>query len=417
MDVSIDDRIVLRALASRLADAAISNENIERKNAWYLHDEGSAGRPMVLAEIQGIRDDSRPIPEASLDCTDPWARTLEHQLRHTLYEFEILKDDHVVEPFINVNWDVTLGDFGVQAKVYSGDREGKMGSVRWDPPIVDLDRDFSMLRMRDKRVDREKTAEEVARYESIFDGVLPVRIRGTFYWTTGLTWRAIDLIGLEGLMLAMYDNPSGLHRLMGFLRDDHLAISEWLEAEGLYSYNNENDYIGSGSMGYSRALPGSDGSNSTEAKMRDLWVLSESQETVGVGPDLFEEFVFPYQQDIVRRFGKCYYGCCEPLDGRWHIIERLPTLERVSVSPWADEEFLADRLGDRYVYSRKPAPSMISARRFDEDEIRADLRKTLDTAANCRVEIIMKDVHTLNNQPERLTRWVELAREEISRAR
>ena len=74
--------------------------------------------------------------------------------------------------------------------------------------------------------------------------------------------------------------------------------------------NNENDYIGSGSMGYSRALPGPDRPGAPAVQTRDLWVLLESQETVGVGPDLFEEFIFPYQLSIAKRFGRIYYGCC-----------------------------------------------------------------------------------------------------------
>jgi hypothetical protein len=47
---------------------------------------------------------------------------------------------------------------------------------------------------------------------------------------------------------------------------------------------------------------------------------------------------------------------------------------------------------------------------FDEAAILADLRQTLCNADGCRVELIMKDVHTLCEQPQRLPRWVELAR-------
>jgi len=104
-------------------------------------------------------------------------------------------------------------------------------------------------------------------------------------------------------------------------------------------------------------------------------------------------------------------GCCEPVDKRWHIIKRIPNLARVSVSPWADEEFMAQELGSDYVYCRKPNPTLISTEHFDEDAIRADLRHTLTVARNCRVELVMKDVHTLNNQPWRLPRWVEIARQ------
>ncbi len=36
---------------------------------------------------------------------------------------------------------------------------------------------------------------------------------------------------------------------------------------------------------------------------------------------------------------------------------------------------------------------------------------TLTAARDCNVEIVMKDVHTLNDEPLRLGRWVALARE------
>jgi hypothetical protein len=69
--------------------------------------------------------------------------------------------------------------------------------------------------------------------------------------------------------------------------------------------------------------------------------------------------------------------------------------------------------GGRYVYSRKPNPTLISTERFDEAAIREDVRRTLTAARGCRIEIVMKDVHTLNNEPARLPRWVQLAREVI----
>jgi hypothetical protein len=233
----------------------------------------------------------------------------------------------------------------------------------------------------------------------------------------GLTIKAIRLIGLEQLMLYMYDDPDGLHRIMAFLRDDAVAFAQWLEGEGLLTLNNENDYIGSGSEGYVPDLPVAD-RDPGSVRMADLWVLLESQETVGVGPELFEAFIFPYQASIAERFGLVYYGCCEPVHNRWQVIEKLPNLRAVSVSPWADEPFLAEAMAGSYVYSRKLSPTLISTDRFDEAAIRADIRQTLDTALarGCHVELVMKDVHTLQEQPERLARWVALAREEGARA-
>ncbi|OGV77224.1 MAG: hypothetical protein A3K19_07110 [Lentisphaerae bacterium RIFOXYB12_FULL_65_16] len=68
----------------------------------------------------------------------------------------------------------------------------------------------------------------------------------------------------------------------------------------------------------------------------------------------------------------------------------------------------------RELARRKPNPTLISTSRFDEDQIRCDVRETLAATSRhgCRVELIMKDVHTLNSEPWRLARWVQLAREQ-----
>ncbi len=414
--LSPKDIDILRRLAARRAEIAADPVNLEKKEAWYAHDAGPGGRVMVLAEHGAVRDENRGVDESALECEGKWARGLEKGFRNEAYVFETLQDDQVVEPVIHAGWHVRTSDYGVQKVDHHSDDPGIMGSRVWDAPIKDLDKDFDKLHPRTYSVDREATAAGVERLENIFGGILDVSIRGGYYWTLGMTWTAIDLIGLQDLMLSMYDNPEGLHRLMAFLRDDHLAYTAWLEAEGLYTLNNSNNKIGSGSVGYSRNLPQTDWQEGDPVRRKDLWMLSESQETVGVGPDQFAEFIFPYQRDIVEKFGKCYYGCCEPVNNRWHILKQLPNLARISVSPWADEAFMAEACGTEIVYSRKPKPTLVSTSVFDEDAIRADIQNTLQTAKGCRIELIMKDVHTLNNDPARLPRWVVIAREEIEKA-
>ena len=410
--VPMRDVDVLRRLAARKLEIAEDPQNLERRELWYRHDSGGSARPMVLAEIGGVCDAVRPVPDEGLECGNDWARRIERGLRVEIYQFEELRDDHVVEPYACTNWQVQVSGYGVEVVHHQPDFEGTLGARRWDAPVSDLDRDLDKLQPRTWSVDRDATWAEQARLEAVFRGILPVRIRGGFWWTLGMTWTAIELIGLENLMVAMYDQPEGLHRLMGFLRDDHLAYARWLEKEGLLTLNNENDYIGSGSVGYTRDLPAAGGAGD-RVRTTDQWVLLESQETVGVGPEQFEEFIFPYQLSLANCFGKCYYGCCEPVSNRIHILRRMPNLVRVSVSPWADEELMASDCGREIVYSRKPNPTLVSTGTFDEDAICADLRRTLEVTAGCRVELIMKDVHTLDNEPRRLPRWVELARQAI----
>lgn len=403
------DRDILRRLAGRKAEIAADPVNLERREAWYRLDAGKGDRTMILAEPfrpEGAGD--------ALECSDPWARGLEQGLRAEIWRFETLRDDWVVQPQINVRWQAGPTDyFGVSANWV---RPEGGGAARIVPAINDLDREFGKLHRRQFAVNRQKTLDEKERLERVFAGILDVRIRGAYWWTTGLTQDAVNIIGLEPLMLWMYDNPAGIHRLMALLRDDFIAWGEWLEREGLFTPNNENDYIGSGSLGYTRDLPRADLPAGAPPRRRDLWVLSESQETVGVGPEQFEEFVFPYQKAITDAYGKVYYGCCEPVHSRIHILKKMKNLARVSVSPWADEEIMARELGRDLVFSRKPNPTLVSTEVFDEDAIRADLRRTLGIARGCRLEIILKDIHTTCGDATRIPRWVRIAREECDAA-
>jgi hypothetical protein len=93
-------------------------------------------------------------------------------------------------------------------------------------------------------------------------------------------------------------------------------------------------------------------------------------------------------------------------------VKQTPNLRRVSVSPWSDPAQMADLLGDRYIYSMKPSPTDLAMGTFDEDRVRAELRQALQITRDCRLEVIMKDNHTINNDPRRVIRWVQIAREE-----
>ncbi len=403
---------VLRRLAERKARIARDPSNLERRRLWYKHDARQGERPMVLAEAEAAFGD---LPDSNLECREEWARQIERRLRYEIFEFESIKDDRVISPYIECNWHVHCSHFGVEPKIVWAERvSGNVSSRQWDPPIKDLDKDFGELRPRTYSVDRVTSLAWKAHLERVFDGAAPVRIRGGYWWSVGMTNTAIDLVGLENFLTFMCTNPDGIRRLMSFLRDEYIRYANWIEREGLLTLNNEHDYIGSGSVGYTRQLPKQaleSGANSV--RLKDLWVLSESQETSNISPEMFEDFVFRYQLPIIERFGLCYYGCCEPLHHKWPVIKRIPNLRRVSVAPWCDQEFMAEALGTNYVFSRKPNPTLVSTPNFDETAVREDIGHTLTVARGCTVELIMKDVHTLCGEPHRLSRWVQIAREVI----
>ena len=130
---------------------------------------------------------------------------------------------------------------------------------------------------------------------------------------------------------------------------------------------------------------------------------------------MYEEFIFPYEKPIMDRFGLTCYGCCEPLHLRWHVVKQHHNLRRVSCSPWADVERMADLLADDYILSLKPNPATIATRTIDLDSVRRDLRETLEMTRGCVVEVIMKDNHTIGGRPENVVEWCRIAKEEAER--
>jgi hypothetical protein len=146
-----------------------------------------------------------------------------------------------------------------------------------------------------------------------------------------------------------------------------------------------------------------------------MWGFTESQETVGVSTEMYEEFIFPYEKPIMDRFGLTCYGCCEPLDGRWHVVKKHHNLRRVSCSAWADLTKMAEYLGNKYIASVKPSPVIISSADIDRDAIRKQVRGILQTMNGCVVEIIMKDNHTIGNRPGNVVEWTKIAKEEVAK--
>jgi hypothetical protein len=67
-------------------------------------------------------------------------------------------------------------------------------------------------------------------------------------------------------------------------------------------------------------------------------------------------------------------------------------------------------LGKRYVYSRKPTPAFLSGRNPQWESVEDDMRKTRAATKNCNVEILFRDLYTIDGDRRRLRQWVEMTR-------
>ncbi|MGE5221605.1 MAG: hypothetical protein ACM3PY_04150 [Omnitrophica WOR_2 bacterium] len=402
------ERLVLRRLAEQVAEIACLPIQAERARLWQAMNNLKPERPLVLANPENGWCEL--VPDASLECQHPLLREWERALRRQVFRHEAIHDDWPVTGWFNVYWVVDVGGYGLQeTQVRSEER----GSYTWDPPIKSTG-DLEKLHPREITVDHTQTAEHVALAEDVLGDLLNVRRFGEALCRAKLTRVLIHLRGLQQMMLDMYDNPRLMHELMAFLRDDFLHEWQVYEREGVLTLNNQPDsLLGSGSLGHTSLLPSGDFDG--QVRMQDMWCWGESQETVGVSPQQFDEFVLQYQLPLMNRFGLVDYGCCEPLDNKLDLLIRhIPRLRSVAVSPWCNRKIAAEKLGNRYVYVWKPNPSYICSPQADFETAGKDIRETLEIANGCCLVIVLKDTSTFQDEPGRITRWTDLASRLVS---
>jgi len=389
--------------------AARPGEN-EKELLWRKHNALEATRPLIFCDPENGWNEI--IPSSMLTCEDELARQWEFYLRREIFWGTEMNDDRVIRPVFDIPHVYTETDWGMHETRLGG---GHGGAYTWDAPLTDY-ADIDHLQFPSITVDWDETDRRLELAHEIFDGLLDVRLHTQWWWTLGLTQTFAYLRGLAPMLMDFIAEPQGLQRLMTFLRDGTLARLDFLEQNGLLSSNTGGEYVGSGGFGWIDSIPLSGSSagvvNAEHIRTHDMWGFGEAQETSGVSPAMFAEFILPYQITILERFGLNCYGCCEPLDKRWQYVRTIPRLRRVSVSPWANIPKMADMLSDDYIFSLKPSPVPLATSDFDESLIRVELREKLSHLKNCLVEIIMKDNHTIANDPRRVTRWVEVARQE-----
>ena len=422
--VSQRDRATIRELAAKWMELASLPVMNERKRLWKAVHDLKAQRPVILFETGWIEGFVSPD---ELRCEDPLLRSVEQNMRVTLRQAELLDDDLVVEPYYRVGWRMKFSDYGVPVEIRSATHQEETAlAYSFSFPIARPE-DIDKLKRRTMAVDREKTTRIKERLEDVMGDVLPIRLgnfdpfiyeydlgefddlgfNGTFFF--GLTWQVYRFIGNAGLLYWPYDAPDAIHRLMQYMLEDRIALFEYFQKEGLLDWNTDNQMAGPRSYGYVSDLPAPD--SREPAGLKDLWGWAESQESANISPAMYKEFVLPYLAELSSKFGLVYYGCCEAVTDRLEpIMEAIPNLRSVSVSGWSDFRRTAEMLGGDYVYSRKPTPAYISGPNPDWDLLEKDMQQTYAATRDCNVEILFRDVYTVDGDRSRLRKWVDMTK-------
>ena len=211
-------------------------------------------------------------------------------------------------------------------------------------------------------------------------------------------------------MLDMTLKPELVHAAMERLTSAYLCRLDQYEKLNLLALNNGNFRIGSGGLGFTDELPQRDFDPGT-VTTRDQWGSATAQIFSEISPEMHWEFALQYEMRWLERFGLTYYGCCEPLHMKMDILKKIPNLRKVSMSPWINIDKAVETVEDRYVFSYKPNPAVLATDQWNPEQARHALRGALEKPCKngCVVEVILKDVSTVRNEPKRVWEWADIA--------
>ena len=399
------DVAILRNLVQRYLEACNRPAQAERRDLWRRHNSLEPTRPLIylrggraFGEVPEIRD---------LRCMDPFWRGYERWLQTQLF-VDRCGDDSTFEPWLSVQAVHVCTGWGIEPQQQRSD--DPRGSYKETPPLQDPE-DIEKLRFPWHEVDEAATAERAERVGDALGDLIEVNVdRGPHYRVNGAdlsTWLG-HLRGIDNLMYDMMDRPQWLHRVLAFMRDGVLAAQAQAEQAGYWGLcDHENQ-----AMPYAPELP-DPAANARGVARKQLWVRMAAQELTLVSPAQHDEFMLQYQIPIMANFGLASYGCCEDLTRKIDMVRQIPNLRRIAVSPMADLPRCAEQIGTDYVISWRPSPAEMVCTGFDGDRVRRATRDAIETCRGQHMDVTLKDVDTVQDDPQRMADWCRITRETI----
>jgi len=411
------DHSRLRTLGAQVAEIVSLPEQQTNKKLWQDMNDLKPTRPLIHVRdcplyMLEYEDELTPLIE------DEFLRTIEQALLLQIYEWNHLRCDRVVEPFVEcpvVFSDSGFGIEGDKAALTAAQKDQYKSTIHYERRIFSID-DIEKIETPKVVYDEEETMRRFQLLTEIFDGILPVKLFGRCHFNCTplddiMTWTGID----QG-MLFLGLEPELMHAAVDRYIDAQIARIKQYETLGILSSNNAFKNIGNNCIGYTTQLPAPP-KNGIGAKIGDIWGENCDQIMTCVSPGMSEEFAFSHEKKWAELFPLYSYGCCERLDNKVsNLMSRFPNLRKLSSSPYSDLQSVVEQVANRCVVSYKPNSNYLAlGNKPDMDYLKNEIREACRIAEKYGANIVinMKTLITLQSEPWRLWEWCDMAREVV----
>lgn len=395
----------LRQLAYQYRLAAESPVNTRRMELHRAVNDLKMIRPVVLI-------DEIPFLELNFDgslttvCDDPLLKNVEGFLRQRLFQWKYFPADMILTPFVPVYkvMHSTGNGLHVEENIIKG--EGYIHSHEYHDQLAN-DEALEKVHLPVITYDEAATMANYTRITSAIGDLIPVKIVGydcyTAPWDQIATYR-----GVTQLLYDLVDEPEFTHRIVEKIYACEESRLSQMEELGLFELNSYSLHC---TASLCSDLPEYDGG---KVLRKHVWGRGMAQIFSSVSKAMHDEFDIQYMKKLMEPFGLVYYGCCEPLDRKIDIVEKLPHLRKIGVSPWADVDVACEAIGKKYVVANKPNPAAVGIH-LDEDALRKEIGRTLSAVKRngCSCDIVLKDISSAGHDLNNLVRWEQIVMEMV----
>ena len=402
------EKSILQDLARRYAELSQHPKSIERRaRATQINDLTPNLKPIVwLDEI--------PWHEMNIDgklrcvCETEMGRRMEWHLRSTLFRWEYIQADMVVEDHYAIPKAFYGTGMGLHIKedMLATDDNNYIVSHHYKDQLDTIDK-VHALKKSTIVAQPELDHERLDFAQDILGDILPVKLTGHYIYHA--PWDEIPRFrGVTPIMYDLLDEPELIHATIKTWTDNKLSEMRQMDALGLFG----ND-VGSlhCTPPYTKDPPPVGGG------LKNIWFRCMAQMFHDVSPAVFKEFELDYLKPLAAECGLTYYGCCEALEKKIDLLREIPNLRKIGVTPTTktNVESCAQQIKGDYVYAFKPNPALV-ATITDQKLVRAEIRSALDACARhgCPLEIVLKDISTVGYKPQNLIDWVRTVMETVS---
>ena len=386
---------IVRELAKQYMELATDEKQQKANQRMRDTNDLKLVRPPVLVEeIPWYQMDIDA--ELSCLCEEAQAREVETALRRAIYRRKHFCADTLMDPFYRIKMAYDSSGIGleIQEKISRTDETNGIVSHSYGD-LLENEENLEKIKIPTFTA-RPDLDEQAMNYcTELLGEAMPVKLCGRGYVYDAPWDQIVMLRGIEPIFYDLYDRPEYMHAIRQRFLDIMLAEMDFVEKHLHVDPTTPNLHC---TPAYVSGL--------AEDGWKATWYRTMAQGFSNVSPEMHEEFDVNYALQIADRFAYTYYGCCEPLDRKLDVICKIPNLRKIGVSPWAREEVMAERMGGKYVYSRKPNPANVAVS-TDPQVIRKETEKTVKLCQQygCPVEFVLKDISTVSHRPENLILW------------